>query len=84
MTEQNPNYLTPTQHAVLAFENRGHWLHQGAKESAIREELGMSLPRYFQVLDAAIDKWDAGAEFPHTVNRLKRLRRQRAEQRSAS
>ncbi|HKY57643.1 MAG TPA: DUF3263 domain-containing protein [Aeromicrobium sp.] len=82
--QQDPNYLTELQQTVLAFESRGTWRFQGAKESAIRDELGLSLTRYYAILDAAIDKWDAAPQYPHLVNRLRRLRRQRAEQRSAS
>jgi len=58
---------------VLAFERRP-WRHPGAKEEAIRVELGLSTARYYQVLNAAIDSPAALRYDPMLVARLRRLR----------
>ncbi|MER0447301.1 DUF3263 domain-containing protein [Streptomyces sp. Edi4] len=50
------------------------WPTPGAKERAIREELGMSPTRYYQLLNTLLDDPRALAHDPVTVNRLRRLR----------
>ena len=45
---------TPLERDVLALERRG-WASPGAKERAIREELGMVPVRYYQLLNALLD-----------------------------
>jgi hypothetical protein len=65
--------LTARDRAVLAMERRP-WPGPGAKERAVRERLGMSPTRYYQVLNALIDDPAAAAFDPVTVNRLRRLR----------
>jgi hypothetical protein len=64
---------------MLAFE-RQWWRHAGAKEQAIRDRFGISATRYYQVLNALLDRPEAVAYEPQIVNRLRRLRaaRQRA------
>lgn len=47
--------LTNVELLVLELE-RSWWKYQGAKESVIRERLDMSLTRYYQVLNALIDR----------------------------
>ena len=74
--------LTDTETAILTFE-RQWWKYAGAKESAIREQFGMSATRYFQVLNALIDRPEALAADPMLVRRLRRLRSERQRQRSA-
>ena len=59
--------------AVLALERRG-WPGSGAKERAVREELGLSPTRYYQLLNALLDDPAALAHDPVTVNRLRRRR----------
>jgi len=59
--------------AVLALEARG-WRTAGAKERAIREELGISGTRYYQLLNALLDREEALAHDPVLVNRLRRVR----------
>ncbi|MBC3981509.1 DUF3263 domain-containing protein [Streptomyces sp. AC536] len=66
--------------AVLALERRG-WAGPGAKERAIRERLGMSPTRYYQVLNALLDDPRALRHDPVTVNRLRRLRAARRSRR---
>lgn len=65
--------LTERDRAVLAVERRS-WPGPGAKERVIRERLGMSPTRYYQLLAALIDDALALAHDPVTVNRLRRLR----------
>ena len=67
--------------AVLAFE-RQWWRHVGAKEEAIRSELGLSSARYYQILGALIDEPAALAHDPMLVNRLLRMREARAQSRA--
>ncbi|WEV29855.1 DUF3263 domain-containing protein [Streptomyces sp. 71268] len=66
--------------AVLALERRG-WSGPGAKERAIRERLGMSPTRYYQVLNALLDDPRALRHDPVTVHRLRRLRAARRSRR---
>ncbi|MHC0429637.1 DUF3263 domain-containing protein [Streptomyces sp. O3] len=65
--------LSERDAAVLAVERRS-WPGAGAKERAIRERLGISPTRYYQLLGALIDDPRAQAHDPVTVNRLRRLR----------
>ena len=67
---------------LLAFE-RQWWKFAGAKEQAIRDKFGMSATRYYQVLNALIDKPEALAQDPLLVKRLRRLRATRQRNRSA-
>ena len=68
--------------AILAFE-RQWWKYAGAKESAIRELFDMSATRYYQVLNALLDRPEAMAFDPMLVKRLRRLRAARQRARSA-
>ncbi|MEU3315537.1 DUF3263 domain-containing protein [Streptomyces sp. NPDC006687] len=65
--------LTDAEAAVLAYEGRS-WPGPGAKERAIREGLGLSPVRYYQLLNTLMDDPRALAHAPTTVNRLRRLR----------
>ena len=67
---------------ILAFE-RQWWKYAGAKEQAVREKFQMSATRYYQVLNALIDKPEALAVDPLLVKRLRRLRETRQRIRSA-
>ncbi len=67
---------------ILAFE-RQWWKFAGAKEQAIRDKFQMSATRYYQVLNALIDKPEALAVDPLLVKRLRRLRSSRQRARSA-
>jgi hypothetical protein len=75
--------LTDTETRILTFE-RQWWKYAGAKESAVREQFGMSATRYYMVLNALIDRPEALAADPMLVRRLRRLRSQRQRQRSAA
>ena len=65
--------LTDRDRAILDFE--GEWRrHAGAKEEAIRAELGLSPARYYQLLGRLIDTAEAQEYDPMLVKRLRRLR----------
>ncbi|MEU6825696.1 DUF3263 domain-containing protein [Streptomyces atriruber] len=72
--------LSARDRAVLALERR-QWTGPGAKERAIREELGMVPVRYYQILNALLDDTRALAHDPITVNRLRRVRESRRDER---
>ena len=71
--------LSERDQAVLDFE-RQWWKYAGAKEQAIRDQFQMSATRYYQVLNALIDRPEALAHDPLLVKRLRRLRAARQRQ----
>jgi len=73
--------LPAREREILVFE-RQWWRFAGAKEAAIRERFGMSPTRYYQVLNALIDRPEALAADPLLVRRLRRMRGARQRQRS--
>ncbi|UZJ33918.1 DUF3263 domain-containing protein [Streptomyces endophytica] len=72
--------LSARDEAVLAVERRS-WPGPGPKERAIRERLGLSPTRYYQLLNALLDDPRALAHDPVTVNRLRRIREARRARR---
>lgn len=74
--------LSERDQQILAFE-RLWWKYAGAKEQAVREQFDMSATRYYQVLNALIDRPESQAFDPLLVKRLRRLRAARQRQRSA-
>jgi len=74
--------LSERDEQILDFE-RHWWKYAGAKEAAVREKFDMSATRYYQVLNALIDKPEALEADPLLVRRLRRLRAARQRQRSA-
>lgn len=74
--------LSRRDHDILAFE-RQWWKYAGAKEEAIKELFGLSATRYYQVLNALIDRPEALAADPMLVKRLRRLRASRQKARAA-
>ena len=74
--------LTERDLRILGFE-RQWWKYAGAKEQAVRELFDMSATRYYQVLNALIDRPEALASDPMLVKRLRRLRASRQRARSA-
>ncbi len=80
--EASVESLSERDREVLAFE-RQWWKYAGAKEQAIRDLFDMSSTRYYQVLNALIDRPDALAHDPMLVKRLRRLRSTRQRARSA-
>ncbi|NES31451.1 DUF3263 domain-containing protein [Micromonospora terminaliae] len=72
--------LTEREQRILAFEQQW-WKHAGAKEQAIRDTFGLSATRYYQLLNALLDRPAALAAEPVLVGRLRRLRSSRARNR---
>ena len=81
VAEHPASELTRREHEMLAFE-RQWWRHAGAKETAIRELFGVPPTRYYQALNALVDRPDALAADPLLVRRLRRVRTARQRQRS--
>ncbi|MFJ4010078.1 DUF3263 domain-containing protein [Streptomyces sp. NPDC090026] len=81
MTEEPQSTGLPArEQSVLAMERRT-WAGPGAKERAIREQLGISPVRYYQLLNALLDDPRALVHDPVTVNRLRRVRDARRSRR---
>ena len=76
-----PAGLTERETAILAFE-RQWWKYAGSKETAIKDLFDMSATRYYQVLNALVDRPEALAADPLLVRRLRRMRGARQRQRS--
>ncbi|MGH3564736.1 MAG: DUF3263 domain-containing protein [Pseudonocardia sp.] len=74
--------LDRREREILAFEGQW-WKYAGAKEQAIRELFDMSATRYYQLLNAVVDKPEALAVDPLLVKRLRRLRTSRQRTRAA-
>ncbi len=71
--DATPDELTEQERAILDFEKRW-WRRPGAKEQAIRETFDLSPTRYYQLLNALLDRPAAVAYDPALVSRLRRLR----------
>ncbi|MFD4911073.1 DUF3263 domain-containing protein [Kitasatospora purpeofusca] len=71
--QDSPAGLDARDRAVLELEARS-WRTAGAKERAVREELGLSSTRYYQLLNGLLDQPEALAHAPVLVNRLRRVR----------
>ncbi|MGL5858374.1 MAG: DUF3263 domain-containing protein [Angustibacter sp.] len=81
--EGNPvSSLSERDQEILSFE-RQWWKYAGAKEQAVRELFDMSATRYYQVLNALIDRPEAVQHDPMLVKRLRRMRASRQRARSA-
>jgi hypothetical protein len=74
--------LSRREHEMLTFE-RQWWRQAGAKETAIRDRFDLTPTRYYQVLNALVDRPDALAADPLLVRRLRRLRTARQRTRSS-
>ena len=74
--------LSDRDREILAFE-RQWWKYAGAKEQAIKDLFDLSATRYYQVLNALIDRPEALVHDPMLVKRLRRLRTTRQRTRSA-
>jgi hypothetical protein len=77
-----PAELSDKEREILAFE-RQWWKYAGAKEQAIKDLFDLSATRYYQVLNALIDRPEALVHDPMLVKRLRRLRTTRQRTRSA-
>lgn len=65
--------LSERDREILEFEGRW-WKYSGAKEQAIRDLFDMSATRYYQRLNALLDKPEALETNPMVVRRLLRIR----------
>ena len=74
--------LTDREREILAFE-RQWWKYAGAKEQAIKDLFDLSATRYYQVLNALLDRPEALVADPMLIKRLRRLRTTRQRSRSA-
>ena len=78
--------LTDRDRAVLDFAARDleqrRFGTSAAADEAIVHELGLSAPRYYQLLGRLLERPEAHAYAPMTVSRLRRLRDQREAARS--
>lgn len=72
--------LDERQQRILDFERRS-WRSSGVKDEAIRDELGLSAVRYYQLLARLIDSPAALRHDPMLVRRLQRMRDTRREAR---
>ena len=68
--------------ALLDFE-RQWWKEPGSKEQALRERFGVSPTRYYQLVNALVDREAALRHDPMLVKRLRRARAARLQTRSA-
>ena len=78
-THHSESALSDRDREIIAFE-RQWWKYAGSKEQAIKELFDMSSTRYYQVLNALLDRPEALAADPMLIKRLRRMRtsRQRA------
>ena len=74
--------LTAREAELLDFES-SWWSTGESKEAALLERFHLSAPRYYQELNALIDRPESLAYAPMLVKRLRRLRQRRQENRSA-
>lgn len=64
--------MTDDDRRLLDFAGR-RFSSPGAHAAAVREELGLSVTRYWQRVGALLDDEDAIAYSPVVVNRLRRI-----------
>jgi hypothetical protein len=74
--------LTDTDRAVLDLEAK-FWRYQATKEQHIRETLGFTPTRYYQVLNSLTGSVDAWEYAPTVLARVERLRERNRLRRSA-
>ncbi|WP_232550009.1 DUF3263 domain-containing protein [Propioniciclava soli] len=74
--------LTKLEAGILDFED-AWWAADGTKDAEIHARFGLTPPRYYQILNALLDREDALAHKPLLVRRLARLRASRQQSRSA-
>jgi hypothetical protein len=81
-TPTSPAALSRREHEMLSFE-RQWWRRPGAKETAIRDRFGLAPTRYYQVLNALVDRPAALEADPLLVRRLRRVRAARGQRRTS-
>lgn len=65
--------MTDEERRMLDFAGQ-RWNHRGTQADAIRAEFGLTVTRFWQRVSQLLDREDALAYDPVTVNRLRRLR----------
>jgi hypothetical protein len=65
--------MTETDRKILDLEKRWAGRHDGRKDTAIRNQLGMASTIYYQRLYRLLNDSEAIAAEPVLVNRLRRL-----------
>jgi len=73
---RSPTALGVLELRILAFERRW-WKYAGTKEHAVGETFGISVTRYYQILNCLIDSPEALRHDPMLIMRLRRVRRDR-------
>lgn len=73
--------LAPTDRAVLDLAARSY-RHEGAREQAAHDELGMTATRFWQRLNLLLDDPDAYRAEPVLIKRLRRVRHARQADRT--
>lgn len=63
--------MTELEHQIMQFEAKW-WRLPGSKETAIRDEFGMSATRYYQLLRDLAHREDVLAAYPVLTKRLRR------------
>lgn len=74
--------LTGNETAILDFEALA-WSYAGAKEQAVLERFGVSMVRYWHIVNALIDRPEALAYSPLVVRQLQHIRDARVAARAA-
>jgi hypothetical protein len=82
IAEANRGALVARDLEILAFERRW-WQHAGAKEEAIRRELGLRPADYYQALSRLLDDPAALDADPGLIDQLRRLRATRHRRRTS-
>jgi hypothetical protein len=77
---QRQPHVTPTVAEILDLEARGYRKHD--REDLVRRTFGLSLARYVQLLNRAIDTPEALTIDPTTTRRLQRIRDHQARLRA--
>lgn len=77
-----PDGLSERDVALLDLE-RQWWKQPGSKEQVVRERFGVSPTRYYQLVNALVDREAALRHDPMLVKRLRRARAERVRTRSA-
>jgi len=82
IAQERPGVLAARDLEILAFERRW-WQHAGAKEEAIRRELGLRPADYYQALSRLLDDPAALDAEPALIDQLRRLRATRHRRRTS-
>lgn len=77
-----PDRLSVREH--MALDLAGHvYKYKGKRASDVRELIGLSEARFWQLVNSLVDRPAAEAEYVALVRRMRRLREARCAQRSA-